>query len=203
MAMIESEKELEDFLYKTSRKDFYASALSEFANEGKIFRQVNIPGYGIIDLITVGFDLPQNDKPTYPEVKITIIEIKKGAIDHKALEQLARYRTAITRYLNRLQDNAQKEIFYDIKGVLIGKTIDKQGSFVYLVNNIEWLSLVTYSIDLENGLSLKEINKEWHSTTENFDSLKFYLAKIMPNFLSIYKEAHMYWVRGIHKALRK
>lgn len=199
MAIMETEQELEDYLYKTFAAKSYESILGNFTGGGKIFRQVNITGYGIIDLIIVSFDIPSREN-AYPDVEITIIELKKDQINYKALEQLAKYRTAIRRYLNTIVEDISKELSYNINGILVGKKIDDQNNFVYLVDNIDWLTLLTYSIDFDEGLILDDGNNGWHSTKEDFSSLKKYLPKVMPGFLDTYKDWHKYTLQKKHNA---
>jgi hypothetical protein len=200
MAIIETEQELEDYLYETFVEDPCESILSDFVGGGKIFRQVNITGYGIIDLIIVNFDIP-NHENAYPDVEITIIELKKDQINYKALEQLAKYRTAIKRYLNTIIEDVSKELSYNINGILIGKKIDDQNNFVYLVDNINWLTVLTYSIGFKEGLILNDGNDGWYSIKEDFDSLKKYLPKVMPDFLGTYKSWHSYTLQQKRNAI--
>jgi len=191
VATIATEKELEDFLYETFRFDYNNSELSDYLDEGGLFRQVNINGYGIIDLIHISLDLPE-EAFGYPEIKITIIELKKDQVDIKALEQISRYRTAIVRYISKILDVSKKKLVFKVDGLLIGKGINEQGDFVYLLNNIEWLRLLLYSIDLDSGLTLTEEEFGWFAVKEDFSSLKECLPRIMPRFFNLYKKWHNY-----------
>jgi len=191
MAIIETERELEDFLYETAKNGFEDSLLGEFVGDGNIFRQVDITGYGIIDLLHISFDY-SNKENSYPDTTITIIELKKDNIDYNSLGQISKYRTAIKRYTDSIKFKSNKRISYKIEGILIGNKINENSDFVYLVDNIEWLTLLTYSITLNNGLILHDGNSGWYSKIENFDALKKYLPAIMPKFLDTYKEYHSY-----------
>ena len=75
-----SEKELEDFLFKWTPdgpvEEEYGHPLG--INYKKLLRQVNIQGYGVIDLLSV--DISCQDE-LMPCIDIDIIELKKGTID--------------------------------------------------------------------------------------------------------------------------
>lgn len=192
MAIVDNEKELEDYLYNEAKIN--DGKWSDYFTDGKIFRQVNITGYGIIDLLYVDFEIPEQDFD-YPEVRITIIELKKGQIGYKALEQIARYRTAVERYLNALNEKNPKKFTYTVNGFLVGNEIDIHSDFVYLLNNIEWLTALTYFISFDEGLILSEPQRGWYDKRENFDSLKVQLTETMPAFLKSYKMWSSYALR--------
>jgi len=191
MPTVDSEKELEDYLYEVTQRNFDESPLEEFAPEGEIFRQVNIGGYGVMDLVIVSFEFPC-DMYSYPKVTITIIELKKHKINYQALGQISKYYRAIELFMNEITGELKNPLQYDIKGILIGESVDNESDFVFLANNIEWLDLITYSIDFEYGLTLNGHSREWFLKGDHFSSLRENgLRELTPIFL----KKHMDWRR--------
>lgn len=190
MAMVETEKELEDYIYEIINDTPDKNSLSNDLPQGKVFRQVDIGVYGIIDLLVVDFGGIDGEH-CYPTIGITIIELKKNEIDHQALEQISKYKTGIEQFLEGIEnicsERKTKCLIYTVECLLIGSIVNKQSDFVFLLNHLEWLSVYTYSISLKDGMSLDRIGQGWQIPKENFSSIEKKSINIMPCFLAAYK----------------
>ena len=120
------EKDLEQIIFESGMDSLRERGL--YIN-GKRLRQVKIGNYGIADLIT--FERPFYDgakREYFNPGRITIYELKKDHIGISAFLQAIAYAKGINRYLQK-KDKDDKYII-DIR--LIGRDIDKNGSFCYI-----------------------------------------------------------------------
>lgn len=126
--------------------------------EGKMFRQMKIGNFGIADLMTI--ERPFREKiPDYGMIthpgKITIYELKKEKISIGAFLQSIKYAKGVLAYLQKID----KRHLFEIKIVLIGKTIDVSGSFCFIPDVISSsdceIKFYTYKYNID-GLSFYE-----------------------------------------------
>lgn len=164
MLMLDSEKELENFLYFDESGIFTPTG----DDYDLCLQQVSLPGYGTMDLVFIGVS------PTEGTIKIHIVELKKEKLDIGAVGQIARYRQGVLRYLKSL--NIPESIFIDVVGTLIGREFS--GDDVnYLIDSIQWLDCFTYSLSLAEGISFKNQtcigyhSIRWHSTNTERDKI--------------------------------
>jgi hypothetical protein len=160
MPCLESEHELEMYLFNDDSDD-HPIGLS-----GKVFRQVNLPGYGIADLIAVDFDWFCGDVTC----NIKLVELKKGAIDLVAIAQIARYRQAledICDYHASKRRGYKIHFHYNIRGVLVGEKL-AHGDVCYLIDSVPWLELYTFDLSLASGIEFTE-QSGWFRTDRRLD----------------------------------
>ena len=161
------EKDLEDIIWETQQTEEGRKLLAQkgLVVKGKMFRQFYLGEYGTCDLITVEFI----DKYPY----ITIYELKKGIIDVGSLMQACKYSTAVKSYIEYKYDC---DCYIYIK--LIGKSIQSNGDFVFLYNELmNNIDIITYSINI-NGLMFNRESKVWKLTDEE----KLFRTKIDISF---------------------
>ena len=188
MAMLESEKELEDYLYDNYKKGEIECVLNLFGG-GQLFRQVSLGNYGVMDLVLVDFDLDFSET-AFPKTYITIIELKKGFIDYNALTQISRYRIGIISLIaEKWKVNSSNKFKFEIRGVIIGGQINSTSDLVYLFDNIEWLDTYTYKLNLDNGLTLNSTGSGWYEDGERFSSAETHTPELFSKFLQLYREA--------------
>ena len=158
------EKDLEQIIYETPDEKLEQKNLY---TRGRRFRQLRIGNYGIADMITVQrykTDPMYESQRTYNCLEITVYELKKDKIGISAFLQAVRYVKGISKYL----ENRHSGLFLSYRIVLIGRTIDDSGSFLYLPDvfcnpshgcvpsgGIESVELFTYSYGVD-GLNFKE-----------------------------------------------
>jgi hypothetical protein len=179
-----SEKELEDYLFalKTGKNPLEIY--------GKCFRQVNLDGYGIIDLLYVEIEpsYSPNKHEQYPDVTITIVELKKGLIDFTALGQLCRYKRGVERFLS-IREKQRWSTYENIKvkGILIGKDY-ASGDICFAIDQIKWVKCWHFDFNLKNGISFEE-SSGWINTDENFKSLERLKESFFPKYIRSFKKA--------------
>lgn len=183
MPKLIDEKELEDYLFSLAQAP--SEEGSPIDASGKCFRQVNITGYGIIDLLYVDFE-PSCSPKAYrlPFVHIKIVELKKEQIDLNAVGQICRYKVALERFMKNLRESL--DFGYEITGVLVGSGYGS-GDVCFVVDSCEWLSTYTYEIKLSEGLVF-DISEGWHNTNENFSSLEKIKNELTREFIKTYKD---------------
>lgn len=121
------ECDLEEIIYKSNKDDLSDRGLTVL---GKLLRQVRIGNYGVADLIEINrpyIEYPFELGIKHP-LKITIYELKKDKIGVSAFLQSLNYARGVQRYLELrgYDDN------YIIEIVLIGKTVDTNGSLCFI-----------------------------------------------------------------------
>lgn len=173
-----SEKELEDYIYDTE-------CLKEFDVYGKYFRQVNVGGYGVIDLLYVNIERYPFDLPV---INITIVELKKGTIDPSALEQICRYKIGLTRYIDSLNiRNPQVKENINIDGVLVGSGYSNAGDICFTIDSIDWLRCIHYDVALKDGISFDE-SCGWYKTNESFSGLDKIKSLVQSDYIEYCRE---------------
>ena len=120
------EKNLEEIICTTDNFDLNDRGLDCLTGFKK--RQLSIGRYGKADIVT--FQKQDHNKiiDDTEYSLITVYELKKDKIGISAFLQALRYVKGISRYLTKR--NIQFE--YRFKIVLIGKSVDTTGSFIYL-----------------------------------------------------------------------
>ena len=136
------EKDLEDIIWKAAQTDVGREELKRRGLEmyGKIYRQVNLGGYGRCDLLTISID----DK----NVCVHIYELKKEELSTSTLEQVLRYKRAVLDILLGKLHNHQVSIECTIIGRSTNAYLER------VLSAIEVDSLI-YRYDI-NGLFFDE-----------------------------------------------
>jgi hypothetical protein len=154
------EKNLEEIIFETSTNDL---ALRNLRLYGKRYRQLRIGAYGIADLVTLERLLDTDDNNQ--KIIITVYELKKDKINISSLAQASRYVKGIQRYFDAKNIFQFTEIEYKI--VLIGKTIETSGDFVFLTDFLnDKIDCYTYDYKF-NGINFIHKNN-WFITEEKF-----------------------------------
>lgn len=125
---------MEDIIYNTPNEELQQRGLNL---QGNKMRQVNLMGYGIIDLLVWERDYVAK------RLNIKVIELKKDQIDKDALSQLIRYLRGVQRYLEFRNVNN-----YVLSGLLIGSEVSL-GDFVFLTDLIAYTGDEGYLQSLE------------------------------------------------------
>lgn len=121
------EKDLEDIIWEAYQSEYgkYELFNKGLSISGKMYRQVNLGDYGILDLMTVSIN-PE-------DVIISIYELKKDIINMSTMAQAARYGTGISKYIEERCNIHNRPI--SLQFFLIGKEIECRSDFVFLYNN--------------------------------------------------------------------
>lgn len=152
------EKDLEDILFSTDSDLLYDRGLPIY---DKRKRQLRVGNYGVLDMIAYEFE--KNTHYGYTTLHIELIELKKENVNIDTLLQAINYAKGIERYLDKRKF---VRIVFDIKIILIGKTVDKSSPFVYITdlingsegcNNIYTIDFYEYNYKID-GLHFKQIH---------------------------------------------
>lgn len=188
------ENDLEDII-ENMFKEKSDLVYSIGCGEGIILRQPDLKGYGTMDLVNIvftGFDY----KNTLPgsrrrvrEWDINILELKRGKLGFNELSQLCRYVTGVERFINHI--NLRRDNF-KVYGVLLGKSVETNGDFVYLLENLKTnISAYTFKLDYKTGIEFEK-SYGWHNGSEEFS--KKNLAFLMPEIKKHFKEESPQWI---------
>jgi hypothetical protein len=211
------EKEIEDLLELCiNDSDFNLKALKnrdydfDFSTGKKLIkRQFELRGYGIIDLITISFeeffDYQDNSLNIIPVIKI--YELKKEKIDVNSLMQLSRYIKGMKRYIHKIDKNILSDlnkikICNNIRGILVGKSVQMNGDFVFLMELIRGVKVITYKLDMNIGLKFVEENFAYTPQNESFefssDALCEIIWEMKNNFMeSEEKKRHKKYLKNL------
>lgn len=123
------EYDLEEIIYKADVSLLQDRGLNVW---GKLLRQKKIGNYGVADLIE--YQRPYTDGPNNDLYKgcINVIELKKDKISVSSFLQAVNYLKGIQSYLEKRGVSHM----YDYEITLIGSSIDKDSSFVFLTDII-------------------------------------------------------------------
>lgn len=129
-----------------------------FFRGGLTFRQLQLPPYGIADLVNMRYDAVNK------QYVVQVIELKRGKIDMLAYMQAKRYITALHVLLRRANRHEERTPFV-FATVLIGSEVDKSGDFVFAFNYDLHCKAFTYAYDFD-GIRFTDIGKEWRLTND-------------------------------------
>jgi len=161
MPHLETEEELEQYIFDSFGNEFEW----DYFDGDVLLRQLNISGYGAADLVKVSISHDFNGRENTPLICITIIELKKGVLKMDAVGQISRYRTGISRVLEKISERNGKKLFkYEVDGILVGSEYDS-GDVCYAVDNMDWLNFYNFDISLSDGISFTH-QEGWYSTKE-------------------------------------
>ena len=168
------EKDLEDIIWEASQEKEGLDKLKERGfpmTGGRMYRQVNLGNYGILDLVSV--------RITRISIDITIYELKKNEINISTMLQASRYGTGIREFIENKCYNQKR--FVDINYVLIGKEVDTSSDFVFLYNAVGnfHIYLYKYSID---GIKFIYSEKGWRKTDADIPNITFPIKEIKAMF---------------------
>lgn len=189
MPKLLNEWELEEYIISTMENGDSNPAVWENFPD-LIFSQVNLGGYGIVDIITVDFNptlvLPNN----VTEIHFTIMELKKEIIDLSTIAQICRYKQGLFNYFKH-----ENRIIIKISGVLVGNKINAEDGSCYVIDSMGWLHYVEYDISLNRGISFVR-RENWYKEDNNYNCLDKLIQQSKHIFLDIHKsflrEAYKY-----------
>lgn len=116
-------------------------------------RQIDLGCYGRLDLLDIYYN-EETDK-----IVLDVIELKKESITIDALMQAARYVTGIREHIQEPND-------IDIEITLIGENIDLKTDFIYLLNYLSNVRIITYNYSID-GIKFTQHEDEWRLDKQN------------------------------------
>ncbi len=141
MISFDSEKSLEDFIC-SSLDDGY-NHITE-CNIERYTRQPNFSSYGKGDILVIS-------QPDYNCFSVELYELKNETLKAAHVMQIARYR----KFFMESDPNFDEEDY--VFSIVCKKSDVYQGDLIFLVNQIDWLTVYEFSLDPESGISFDEI----------------------------------------------
>jgi hypothetical protein len=164
-----SERELEDLIYNTIKQPGGFEKLDKKGLDvvGDVYRQVNIPPYGIIDLLSVDIDTAgDNDRLC---INVDIYELKIIPLKYEHLGQVFRYKTAIERLIRNINDY---RFNYMVRCTLIVPQIDNNDDIVFLLNGLSQLGFRIYTYEYTiDGIEFNQDGCGWYNKGEDFSKI--------------------------------
>lgn len=168
------ENDIEDIIFDMFKES--SDRVEDFGcGNGLTIRQPILSGYGKMDLLNIvfeGSDWVHNSTNSGYILKrnwtLNVIELKRGNLGYNEVGQLARYLTGLKRFIKTINTKGDR---INIYGILIGKQIEKNGDFIYLLDKLENISVYTYGLDYKKGISFEE-SGVWYNADENFNKAK-------------------------------
>lgn len=153
------EKDLEEILKTTPTEKLVDAGLGFLKFADKVFTQVRIGNYGVADMITY--------KRCKNCIFLNVVELKKDKIGISAFLQAVRYVRGIQRFLEKRgyeniaegmsKDSLKSYPHISIDIILIGRSIDNEGSFCYLPDVIRYSQFYFYTYEYKlDGLKFKQ-----------------------------------------------
>lgn len=124
-------------------------------------RQPELGGYGRPDIVGFYVNPKANGART---VNVIIIELKKEFINIDTLTQAYRYKTGIERFV---EERYPGKIYLSFSIFLIGKKLDKNSDFVFLLQSLREIRLFTYSLDFKTGILFEKQSAAFTVSEEN------------------------------------
>lgn len=175
------EMTLEDIIWDNSQSPEGRKLLEErgLLIKGILFRQLDLGSYGRADLISFSCG------KEYIRFDVTIYELKKGRIGIDALLQAYRYLTALKRH----GLETEGVVFYKI--VLIGDSVEMNGDFLFLYNELENVTIYTYNYSI-TGIAFTELKKNWCKADERFndDTIETIESELQSYYDELKKSEH-------------
>lgn len=164
------EKDLEEILKTTPKEKLVDAGLGFLRFTNKIFTQVRIGNYGVADMIAYG--------RTGNCISLDIVELKKDKIGISAFLQATRYVRGIQRFLEKrgYENIAEGMSNHNLKSyphitmniVLIGRSLDTEGSFCYLTDTMMYGQVYFYTYEYSfEGLKFNK-KDNYQLTNEGF-----------------------------------
>lgn len=134
------EKDLEDIIF-THHDKMQARGLSVCTHD-LMYRQIQLGSYGICDCL--GVNIYSDHR--YRAIDMFVYELKKEKIDFNTLGQAMRYKVALESIIGRHNINRTEINIYLI---LVGKSIEINGDFAFLLGRIPGILSYTYKYDFD------------------------------------------------------
>lgn len=166
-----SERIIEDYVYSEIKEYGVCPIAGDLVSF--CFRQHEITGYGIADLIKV--------QVTDSHILVTVLELKNEWLKEAHLSQLSRYMTGIGRQLQRYARFSPRPI--RVLGELAGPFDASANEMAYLLSRLSGIAVYGLSLSMADGFSAEEVGTGWYRKSENLKGAKPIARKIFESGL--------------------
>ena len=142
------EKNLEDIIYENSQTEEGRKMLRErgLDIQGKLFRQVEIGGFGRIDLLEIRF-FRCKDRLLRP--LFIVYELKRNSLNRDTLIQACRYLCGLKSHIANYCFASEKRGYPMVVSVVIGESVDDSNGFPFLFKSLRDVYAMTFSYDID------------------------------------------------------
>lgn len=155
------EFDIEDFIWKAiSTGDLARRGLS--TQSGIAFRQLSLPGSGIMDIVFAGIGKVITRNGAFKKVYIDVVELKRDIVTCAHVGQLMRYVDCIM-YNDadiKRQLGLPNDYIIDVRATLIGAGIDRDAFHLVKAIGNPWTRMIKFQFSFENGIEFTEITHE-------------------------------------------
>lgn len=153
------EKNLEDIIYENAQTEEGRKMLKERGLDirGKLYRQVEIGGFGRIDLLEICFVRCKDGllRPLF-----IIYELKRNALNKDTLIQACRYLCGVKSHIANYCITSEKRGEPTIACIIIGEGVDESNGFPFLFKSIRDVYAMTFSYEID-GIRFRDYDFEY------------------------------------------
>ena len=164
------EVDIEDFIWKSISGGDLQSRRLHISN-AMYYRQPNVPGCGIMDIVSVSFEKLIDTDYSQKFVTIYIYELKRGTINCAHVGQLMRYVNTLKSNSGRIKSEFKIPNDYKVvvSGILIGDDIEKDA--YHLVSSIDEVCAYLFKLSFDKGLIFNFMRNKPEYHTADFSQL--------------------------------
>jgi len=127
------------------------------------FRQLEIKGYGVADLVKIEYS--EN------HIEVTILELKNRQLKESDISQLSRYMRGMERLLTKYQRKL-KGFSFGVCGELAGPFDVQATDFVFIIGRLEGVTIYRLELSLDQGFKSTEIGSDWFNHGEDWKATR-------------------------------
>jgi len=154
------EVELEQFIYDEFKNGGLTSR-GISVGQTLLFRQYEISGCGVIDLMTLNFKKSITDRGVFKYLYIDIYELKRGELTCADFGQLCRYIHAVRRNIRRILDGLGLcgDYSVEVMGRLIGDGIQRDAQCLYNELCSHDFEVYTINLSMKHGVTFEMLDR--------------------------------------------
>lgn len=136
---------------------------------GVVYRQLPIPGCGIMDLceVSVAGYMPEDGTRKMYNIEISIYELKKGLVKCHDIGQLARYKAGVIDTFPKVKKalGLKDDYILNVECFIVGKEIEQDAAC--LADACSFFAY-GYEVTLEHGIKFHMINRGQYKYSDDF-----------------------------------
>lgn len=193
----DSEAEFEGLIVEHHKNSGVCPILDETTQ--KMYRQINIPGYGVVDIVSV--DVYAD--PGGVSCSIVLYELKVVPLADSHISQISRYYQGFIDYLERFYGFVWKghgigklycddiEISVNISAAIVTQKDPNISDACYAIESSDWLRWFVFKLDIAKGVVFEE-QDGWYATSRTQKKLcedRFNFDCLLEQGIETYVEA--------------
>lgn len=154
------EIEIEDFIWSNISK----GGLNDrglYIRSGLVYRQLNIPGAGIMDMVSANVSKFVTDSGATKHLIVEIYELKRDIITCAHLGQIARYIDCVKANRDSILKRVglDKSYTIEVRGTLVGSRIERDAQHLINLFGMQWdgIKIVLFEYTLDRGIVFNDL----------------------------------------------